>query len=221
MKKRTRGKTSKELIFSAYMERDENIFPKILQLYVAPSSAVADVTYGKGIFWEKVPKGIYHILATDIKTGVDCRSLPYTDRTIDCVVLDPTYDEKFYRRSVSQLDGSGSHNSSGKTCRKNIETTDGSKYHKAILDLYFKTGQEAHRVLHKDGIFIVKCQDLVSDNRQRLIHVDLINHYQSLGFYAKDLFLVVRPNKPRVRRLKKQDHARKNHSYFLVFIKES
>ena len=221
MKKRTRGKTSRELIFSAYRGENEDIFPKIFQLYVTPGSTAADVTYGKGIFWKKVPKGICQVLATDIKTGVDCRSLPYTDGTIDCVVLDPPYAEGFYRRSVSQLAGSGSHNAFVGTNAKNTETTEGPKYHEALLDLYFKAGQEAHRVLHKDGIFIVKCQDLVSDNQQRLIHVDLINYYQSLGFYAKDLFLIVGPNKPRVRRLKRQDHARKNHSYFLVFIKES
>ena len=224
MKKRIWGKTSKGLIFSAYVGGNEDIFPKILQLYVPPGSTVADVTYGKGIFWKKAPKRIYQLLATDIKTGVDCRSLPYTDRTIDCVVLDPPCAEGFYRRPVSQLAGSRSHNASGGTCARNTETIEGPKYHVALLDLYdlyFKAGQEAHRALCKDGIFIVKCQDLVSDNRQRFIHADLINYYQSLGFYAKDLFLAVGPNKPRINRGKKLDHARKNHSYFLVFIKES
>jgi hypothetical protein len=40
-----------------------------------------------------------------------------------------------------------------------------------------------------------------------------------MGFYAKDLFVLVRPNRPVVARLIKQVHARKNHSYFLVFQK--
>ena len=43
--------------------------------------------------------------------------------------------------------------------------------------------------------------------------------YTEMGFYAKDLFVVVRANKPGVSRLKKQVHARKNHSYFLVFVR--
>jgi uncharacterized protein (UPF0305 family) len=30
---------------------------------------------------------------------------------------------------------------------------------------------------------------------------------------------VVRPNRPGVTRLLRQEHARKNHSYFLVFVK--
>ena len=44
-------------------------------------------------------------------------------------------------------------------------------------------------------------------------------HYEQLGFYTKDLFVVVRSNKAGISRLLKQVHARKNHSYFLVFIK--
>ncbi len=59
----------------------------------------------------------------------------------------------------------------------------------------------------------------MSANKQRLTHVEIISAYESLGLYAKDLFVVVRKNRPVVSRLKKQIHARKNHSYFLVFQK--
>ena len=38
--------------------------------------------------------------------------------------------------------------------------------------------------------------------------------------YTKDLFVIVRSNRPVISHLKKQVHARKNHSYFLVFIKQ-
>ena len=69
------------------------------------------------------------------------------------------------------------------------------------------------------GVFIVKCQDEVSANRQNLTHVEVITAYADMGFFCKDLFVVVRPNKPGMSRLLKQAHARKNHSYFLVFVK--
>jgi hypothetical protein len=65
----------------------------------------------------------------------------------------------------------------------------------------------------------VKCQDEVSANRQWLTHVEIINEYAKMGFYARDLFVVVRENQPCVSRLIKQVHARKNHSYFIVFQK--
>ena len=74
-------------------------------------------------------------------------------------------------------------------------------------------------MLKHGGIYIVKCQDEVCANRQRLTHVEIINHLESSGFVTEDLFVVVRPGKPGVSRLLKQAHARKNHSYFIIFIK--
>ena len=48
------GEPSTDLVFSAYEGSNELIFPKILSLYVPPGSVVADVTYGKGVFWKGV-----------------------------------------------------------------------------------------------------------------------------------------------------------------------
>ena len=87
--------------------------------------------------------------------------------------------------------------------------------------MYYRAGAEAYRILRQDGVLIVKCQDEVSANTQRLTHVEIINHFAQRGFYAKDLFVVMRTNSPCITRLKKQVHARKNHSYFLVFVKTS
>jgi len=143
----------------------------------------------------------------------------WIDKSIDCVVLDPPYMEGLYRRSTTHLAGSGSYAAFRETYSNGQRTAGGPKYHDAVLDLYFKAGKEAHRVLRKYGVLIVKCQDEVSANTQRLTHVEIINKYEALGFYAKDLFVMVRPNKPAVSRILKQEHARKNHSYFLIFIK--
>lgn len=213
------GVTTSELICTAHVGTNEELFPLILDLHVPPGSTVADVTYGKGIFWKNVPKDKYRLLATDIENGVDCRNLPYENGTIDCVVLDPPYMEGLYRRSERHMAGAGTYAAFRSTYSNGEPTLEGPKYHDAVLDLYFKAGKEAHRVLRKNGILIVKCQDEVSANIQHLTHVEIIVYYQSLGFYAKDLFVLVRPNKPAVSRIKKQEHARKNHSYFLVFVK--
>ncbi|MDQ3687817.1 MAG: site-specific DNA-methyltransferase [Acidobacteriota bacterium] len=219
--KRTQGGiATTDVIMSAHVGGNSEIFPQILTLHVPEHSTVADVTWGKGVFWKDVPEGMYTVLATDLKTGVDCRRLPYEDSSIDCVVLDPPYMEGLFRRSKDHLAGAGSHAafrehySNGDAADENAP-----KWHGSVLDLYFKAGTEARRVLKDSGVFIVKCQDEVSANRQNLTHVEIINEYESIGFYTKDLFVVVRQNKPGISRLKKQVHARKNHSYFLVFVK--
>ena len=153
-----------------------------------------------------------------VQTGIDCRTLPYGDESIDCVVLDPPYMEGLYRKAKDHLAGSGTH-SSFRHAYSNGKATEegGPKWHAAVVDMYAKAGREAYRVLKKDGVLIVKCQDEVSANKQRLTHVEIITAYESMGFYTKDLFVLVRVNRAGVSRLKKQEHARKNHSYFLVF----
>lgn len=226
-KKRTQGGvTTSDLVMSAYNDLNENIFPQILELHVPKGSKIADVTWGKGVFWKKVPKNQYEVLPSDIAMGIDCRDLPYDNESLDCIVLDPPYMEGFYRKKNSHKAGSGTHSafskaySNGDEINSDSQNTGTKKWHAAVTDMYFKAGLETHRVLKKNGVLIVKCQDEVSAGKQWLTHVEIINEYERNGFYSKDLFIVVRSNKPSVSRLKKQIHARKNHSYFLVFVKK-
>lgn len=222
-KKRTvTGTSTTDLVLSAYMLNNEDIFPMILSLYVPEGSSIADVTYGKGVFWKKVDKEAYDLHFSDIKTGVDCRALPYDDQVMDCVVLDPPYMEGFYRRNSEHLAGNGTFSSfrSAYSDGSTYEQKEGApKYHDAVLDMYYSAAREALRVLKRKGILIVKCQDEVSANKQRLTHVEIINEYTKYGLIVEDLFVMVRNNRPNVSTLKRQVHARKNHSYFLVFRK--
>ena len=208
------GVPRNDLVLSAYQASNEDVFPKILELYVPEGSVVADVTYGKGVFWKNVELGRYRLLPSDITDGTDCRNLPYRDGDLDCVVFDPPYMhspggtayashkpyESYYRN-----------NGTGNRTR--------SKYHEAVLELYVDGGREAYRVLRDRGVLIVKCQDEICSNRQRFTHVEIMREYENLGFVAEDLFVVMRNNRPGVSRMTRQVHARKNHSYFLVFWK--
>jgi hypothetical protein len=207
------GVSTNDLIFSAHQGTNDDLFPQVLKLYVSKGSTVADVTYGKGVFWKKIEKDDYVLKATDAKTGTDCGKLPYEDATIDCVVFDPPY---------MHTPGGTAHqnhqNFESYYANNGAETTT-LKYHEAVLGLYFKGGKEALRVLKPNGIFIVKCQDEVCANKQRLTHVEIINEFTSKGYLVEDLFVLIRNSRPGVSRILKQSHARKNHSYFLVFRK--
>src|SRR6266571_2321010 len=220
-RKRPDGIATTNVVLSASIGDNASVFRDILRLFVPEGSTVADVTWGKGAFWKFVSDNLYTVLPSDLKTGVDCRNLPYDDASIDALVLDPPYMEGLFRREIGHMAGSGSHAafrehySDGKATDHDVGAP---KYHDAVVDLYLKAGQEARRVLRNYGVFIVKCQDEVSANTQRLTHVELINAWAK-DFYCKDLFVVVRPNKPGIVRLLTQEHARKNHSYFLVLIK--
>lgn len=218
------GTSTTDLVLSAHVKNNEDIFPMILSLYVLDGAEIADVTYGKGVFWKKIDKRKYSLHFSDIKTGVDCRNLPYQDEIMDCVVLDPPYMEGFYRRNEEHLAGNGTFSSFREAYSDGsvyIQKGSAPKYHDAVLDMYFSAGHEALRVLKKNGILIVKCQDEVSANKQHLTHVEIINEYEQHGLSTEDIFIMVRNNKPNVSTIKKQVHARKNHSYFIVFRKTS
>ncbi len=229
------GAPTSKLIQSTHMGGNAEQFADILALHVPAGGKIADVTYGGGVFWVKVEPDTYTVVASDIELrdghrfdkgftyldAVDCRALPHADQSFDCVVLDPPYMEGFYRRAVEQLACSGSHialrraySELGSTC----EPAEGvPRWHDAVVDMYMRAGVEAHRVLRPGGVLIVKCQDEVSSNKQRLTHVEIVTGFEDLGFHCRDLFVQVRNNAPGVSRLKTQVHARKNHSYFLVF----
>jgi len=224
------GKATTDLVLSAHVGGNAELFAKVMRLHVPRGSKVADVTYGRGVFWTKVEPGAYQVTASDLALeaghrfdgftyldGVDCRALPHADRSFGAVVLDPPYMEGFYRTATDQLAGGGSHESFRRAYSSGAATAGGPKWHQAVVDMYLRAGAEAKRVLEPRGKLIVKCQDEVSGNKQRLTHVEIITGYEDMGFYCKDLFVLVRRNAPGVSRLVKQVHARKNHSYLLVF----
>jgi len=206
------GIATNNLVLSGYLGTNDEVFPRVLSLYVEVGATVADVTFGKGVFWRRVPADTFNLLSTDLSTGTDCRALPYPSGTIDCVVFDPPY--------MHTPGGSAhtNHQNFEGYYRNNLAASD-KKYHEAVLDLYYSAAREAARVLRDGGVYIVKCQDEVCANQQRLTHVELINELTGYGFVVEDLFVVMRRARPGVSRMLRQSHARKNHSYFLVFIK--
>jgi tRNA G10 N-methylase Trm11 len=216
-RKSPEGKATTELVFSAHVGTNLEVFPHILKLYVPKDKVIADVTYGRGVFWRKVDKSDYELKISDIKDGIDCRELPYKRSSIDCVVLDPPY-----MHTPGTAYGGRRHKGYESYYRNNeSKPSSDKKYHDAILDLYYKASREAKRVLKPNGILIIKCQDTVCSNQQRLTHVELINKLKSMKYAIEDLFVVIRNNRPGMSRVKNQYHARKNHSYFLVFRKTS
>ena len=209
------GVATNELVHSCCQGTNDSLFPKVLSLYVEKGSKVADVTYGKGVFWKQVPDTDYQLMLTDLASGNDCRDLPYKDGSVDCVVFDPPY---MHTADTAHIGHQGFEENYRNNASSNRST---KKYHEAVLYLYFQAADEAHRVLHDEGIYIVKCADEVCSNEQRLTHVEIINELATRGFVLEDLFVLMRNNKPGVSRAVRQVHARKNHSYFLVFRKSN
>lgn len=221
------GEAEDDLILSAYEADSSELFPKILDLHVEDGARIADTTHGTGIFWQNVDleDRNMNLVTSDIKQKTDdlsivgdCRALPIQDDSLDCMVLDPPYAEGYYRRNQDHMAGNGSHKTFRDTYSGGRVYDGAGKYHQAVLETYFAGGNEAKRVLRDDGTLIIKIMDEVSSNTQELAHIQVTNYYeQELDFYTKDLFVQIRKERPTVVNMNKQVHARKNHSYFLVY----
>lgn len=214
--------TTSGTVLSAHVGSNAEVFPNILELHVSQGARVADVTYGQGTFWKRVPSNRYELVATDLdpnkspsEESVDCRDLPYSAGSFDAVVLDPPYAAGMLRENARA--GSGSHGSFRTAYTSDVAIADGGKYHEAVRSLYRQAGEEAYRVLRDGGTLIAKMQDEVVSNTQELTHIQVTNDYCDIGFTTRDLFVLVRENKPSTVGVNEQVHARKNHSYFMVY----
>jgi tRNA G10 N-methylase Trm11 len=197
------------VIYTARAENNNGFFRDILRLFVPEGSAVADLTWGRGKFWEGIDRRKYRLIRLDKHTSGDVRAdfhaVPLADGTLDAVVFDPPYVTRmgFKRRSKENPSGSNQKSAFGLD-------EGGPKNEKEIDALYAAGTAEARRILKRGGILILKTMDT-----ERWRHVELAN---LPGFKLIDLMVVVTkglpPGKPYA-----QKHARKNHSYFMVFRK--
>ena len=91
---------------------------------------------------------------------------------------------------------------------------------KELWQFYDDSLKEFRRVIRKKGHLIVKCQDIVSGGRNHLSHVFICNKAEEYGFENIDLFVLTAKHRMTTHNTTIQKHARKYHSYFLVFQKK-
>jgi len=187
------------MILTGKTGTNADLLPDVMKMYSKDGDIVADVTYGKGVFWRNVDLSKYDFKPTDLMDGVDFSDLPYDDDSIDVLVLDPPY-----------MHGGSTVKESINKCYRNQNTS-----HESVVRLYARGILEAARVLKKKGRILVKCQDEIESGHQRMSHVEIIQLLELLGFRLLDLFTLVQATKPAMRE-RYQKTARKNHSYMLV-----
>lgn len=187
------------MILTGQRGNNSDLFPNILALYVTEGSLIADVTYGRGVFWANVDVSRYELKKSDLQDGIDARHLPYPPQYLDAIVIDPPY-----------MHGGATVKASINKCYKN---ENGS--HESVIRLYGAMILEAARVLKQKGVAIIKCQDEIESGQQRLSHIEITTLLEIFGFAILDIFVLLQTTRP-VMRETYQKTARKNHSYFIV-----
>lgn len=208
------------MILTAKVGTNADLIADVAKLYLKKGAVLADLTYGKGVFWKNVDLGGITLLASDIKaptaavielniclTKQDCRKTLYVKDYFDVVVLDPPY-----------MHGGGKTpriKDSISKCYGNNETN--LKSHADIINFYRDSILEAYRILKPGGLLWVKCQDEIESGKQKWSHIEIYYGAKDL-FTAEDLFVLVQKTIP-AQRWKHQLHARKNNSYLWIFRK--
>jgi len=201
-----------ELIKSISYNQAE-IINWILKLHVPEQLIDCDPTYSKGGFYKNtgIAEPLYKfdiIPQVDGVVKADCRDLPIGDCFFNCVMFDPPF---LATKGKSLLQDKGN------IINKRITVYPTEK---ELHLMYVDSLKETYRVLKPKGILIFKCQDKVSSGKQYMSHCFIMNEAAKLGFYPKDLFILLSKNRIVANwQLKNQKNARKFHSYFWVFKK--
>ncbi|MCM1530316.1 MAG: class I SAM-dependent methyltransferase [Alistipes sp.] len=202
-----------ELIKSISYDQGE-IIRNILKLHVPEGKIDCDPTFSTGAFYRNT--GIdAPALRFDISpqrsdvVKADARKLPLADNSISCIMLDSPF---------LATKGKSLKNSNGNIINRRFGVyPDEKSLHRCYSDML----AEAYRVLKPDGILVFKCQDKVSSGKQYMSHVYIMNEAVMIGFYPKDLFILLAKSRLVAAWQRNQKHARKFHSYFLVFQKNN
>ena len=191
----------------------QQIINDILKLH-APDGVDVDPTFSKGVFYKnnnvEEPKFKFDIspqIPGVVKATAE--ALPLDGESVHCIMFDPPF---LATKGPSLKEENGSNK-----INKRFGVFEDEK---SLHEFYIRAMKEFYRILEKGGVLIFKCQDKVSSGKQYFSHCFVQQEAEKIGFYSKDLFVLLAKNRLVADwQLKNQKHARKFHSYFWVFEK--
>jgi len=193
-------------VFTCCQGMNADLIANVSRLYLKEGARIADLTYGRGVFWQQVDLSRYDLRKSDKLTcpnaPYDFGSLPYDSESFDVVVFDPPYAHHAGNMKVEAY----YHNA----------TTTHRHSHRDIIEGYRRGMKEAARILKRGGTLWVKTQDEIG--RQKRSSIEVYHIAQEIGLLDQDLFILMQEGTPPIQH-RDQQHARKNHSYLWIFRK--
>lgn len=204
------------MIIKSVSYSQSEIIHNILRLHVPEQKIECDPTFSKGLFYKNtgidLPQYRFDInpQSEDVQYG-DSRNLPLESKSLNCIMFDPP----FLATTGKSLSSEGGGNIINK--RFGVYPSE-----RELHQFYVNSLNELYRLLKTRGVLIFKCQDKISSGKQYMTHVFIMNKAVEIGFYPKDLFILIAKNRLVANwQIKSQKNARKYHCYFWVFEKSN
>lgn len=193
-----------EILAAKNWKSNAHLIQDVAQLgYLKEHWKVLDPTYGEGVWWQLWRP---HTLITHDKftlDGVDFRDLPHRDGEFDAVAYDPPY----------KLNGT--------------DQGEGGRYGVARpmrwqdkMQMIHDGIDECARVLKRDGILLIKCQDQVCSGHVRWQTLEFTLHAINIGLALIERFDYYGGRRPQPMEGRTQRHAHGRGSTLLVLQKD-
>ncbi len=194
-------------IIKSVSDSTNEILLSIMSLYNNNEPIECDLTYSKGVFWEKIqsPKFKFDKFPIDenVRPLSETEKLP--DNSFTSIIFDLPFlvkDEKSAKSSlISQRFDS----------------------FRTIEELYHVNSEMlalSYRLLKDKGLLVIKTMDIYHNGRQYWVSDYIIAKAIETGFVLIDKFILVSQSKLLSPSGRVQHCARKWHSYFLVYRKK-
>jgi hypothetical protein len=191
-----------------------DILQDIMTLY-CPQGFECDPTYSKGNFYKShITRPKYRFDLNPQVPGViqaSADKLPLESESVTSINFDPPFLASKGQSHENPLKG------------QNMIPQRFSVFPtmQELWAFYKSALKEFYRVLKPQGMLVFKCQDTVSGGKNYFSHVVVMDYAIKSGFVAVDLFVLLAKQRIISGKHKRQQHARKYHSYFWVFQKQS
>lgn len=197
---------------SVWEGEDGELLEAMLSFYPKqPPLHIVDVTMNVGRFWRGTSRSV---IGLDIEPKVrptvlgDHLALPFRDNSLDVVVYDPPH-----------VPNQGRDRQKDFTSRFGLVVKSSRENGYNLSHLFAPFVSEAYRALAPDGLLFAKITDYVHNHRFQWAHLDLVTAATEAGFTACDCIVKVRKGPIVDPKWQTAHHARRRHSYWLIFRK--
>lgn len=191
-------------MISSISYNQQEILLGIRKLFLEDKQFECDPTFSKGNFYptdsqDEIPKYVFDIEPQyDFVKKADCRDLPLENDSINSLIFDPPFLVKTGEGSIIK-DRFGEYDSIA-----------------ALWDMYAQSIEEFSRIIKDSGYLVWKCQNMVMSGKQWWSVKHIIDSCDGV-FELVDEFILLARHRMERSGTYTQRHARKFHSYFLVF----